>query len=401
MRATFQAMKAIRRALLADPGLLLDAGLAILGVGLTALAAWDPTRLIGSPIAGPPWLRAALPLLIGVPMVLRRRAPLIMWLTVWTGIALQDLVTQDLPQGLEFMFVLFTGAYSLAAYSGLRRAVVGLAVTAPLMVLTSRQGGLLAFPGHPGGTSGVRVSFSFVQILAFWLIGVFVHARRQAAALAAGNQALQRQAEEAVAVERTRIARELHDIVAHHLSVIVLQAAGARASGRPADATLEKIERSGRQALTETRRLLGVLRDPGDEDEPAPQPGINDLAKLANTVRAAGLPVTLAIHGDHTALPTAVDVSAYRIVQEALTNVVKHAGPAHADVTIDCSHTAVTVEITDNGDGHAAHGPRAGGHGLTGMRERVAVFGGDLRAGPQPGGGFTVRARLPFADQAS
>ena len=170
--------------------------------------------------------------------------------------------------------------------------------------------------------------------MAFWLAGVLVRARRQAVSLAARSAALQRQAEQATAAERARIARELHDIVAHHLSVIVLQAAGARASGKPAGATLEKIENSARQALAETRRLLGVLRDPDEEAGLAPQPGIGDLDALAASVRAAGLPVNLAIDGDLAALPAAVDVSVYRIVQEALTNVLKHAGPARADVTI-------------------------------------------------------------------
>jgi len=209
---------------------------------------------------------------------------------------------------------------------------------------------------------------------------------------------LQRQAEQATAAERSRIAREMHDIVAHHLSVIVLQAAGARASGRPAEATLEKVENSARQALSETRRLLGVLRDPDDEAGLAPQPGIGDLDALAAGVQAAGLPVHLVIEGNLAALPATVDVSVYRIVQEALTNVLKHAGPAQADVTIGFGQDAVTIEVTD--DGTAGPGQRAqvGGHGLAGMRERAAAFGGELAAGPRVGGGYAVRARLPLSD---
>ena len=179
--------------------------------------------------------------------------------------------------------------------------------------------------------------------------------------------------------------------------MVVLQAAGARASGKAADAALEKIEHSGRQALAETRRLLGVLREPGGETGLAPQPGIGELDALAVSVRAAGLPVSLVISGERDALPAAVDVSVYRIVQEALTNVLKHAGPACADVTVGCADEAVTIEITDNGAGEARDGTQAGGHGLAGMRERVAIFGGELRAGPRPDGGFAVRARLPLA----
>jgi len=240
------------------------------------------------------------------------------------------------------------------------------------------------------------VALSFLQLVAFWLVGVLVRARRHAASLAVRSAALQRQAEQAAAAERARIARELHDIVAHHLSVVVLQAAGARASGQPAGLALAKIENSARQALKETSRLLNVLRDPDEEAALAPQPGTGELDALAASVRAAGLPVNLVIDGDLAALPAMVDVSVYRIVQEALTNVLKHAGPARAEVTIGCEQDAVTIEVTDNGNGQHGNGPAAGGHGLAGMRERAAVFGGELAAGPRPGGGFAVRARLPL-----
>jgi len=180
--------------------------------------------------------------------------------------------------------------------------------------------------------------------------------------------------------------------------VVVLQAAGARASGKPAGAALEKIENSGRQALAETRRLLGVLRDTDEETGLAPQPGVGELDTLAASVRAAGVPVNLVISGDPAALPAAVDVSVYRIVQEALTNVLKHAGPARADVMVGSAKEAVTIEITDNGTGAPGDQSLDGGHGLAGMRERVAIFGGELCTGPRPGGGFAVRARLPIGD---
>jgi len=181
--------------------------------------------------------------------------------------------------------------------------------------------------------------------------------------------------------------------------VVVLHAAGARASGGADPATLEEIEHSGRQALIETRRLFGVLRDPDEEAGRAPQPGISELPALAGSLRAAGLEVSLSITGDYTALPPAVNVSAYRIVQEALTNVLKHAGPARAEVTVGCADNAVTIEVTDDGPGNPASPAPTGSQGLAGMRERVAVFGGDLRAGPRPGGGgFTVCARLPIGE---
>jgi signal transduction histidine kinase len=390
-------MQTVRRLASGDPGTLVDAGLATTGVVLTAVAAWAPAGLGTTRIAGPLWLLVVLPLLMGAPLALRRRAPLLMWVAIWAVIALQDLITGHPPQGPYLLFVLSVAGYSLGACASPRRAVAGLAAAAAAVALISLLA-RLAFPGHSGeGGLGLSV----VLLLAFWLAGVVVRARRQAAALAGQNAALQRLAEEAAAAERARIARELHDIVAHHLSVMVLLAAGAQASGKATGAALENlvnIESSGRQALAENRRLLNVLREVGEETGLAPQPGIGELDALADSVRAAGLPVNLVIGGDPGALPAAVDVSVYRIVQEALTNVLKHAGPARADVTIGCAAEAVTIEITDNGTRQPANQPGTGGHGLAGMRERAAIFGGELAAGPRPGGGFTVRARLPGGD---
>jgi signal transduction histidine kinase len=254
---------------------------------------------------------------------------------------------------------------------------------------------VLAFQSDGGGSGAI---LALLQVAAFWLAGVLIRARRQAVALAASHAALQLRAQQAVADERARIARELHDIVAHHLSVVVLHAAGARAAGGADLATLEEIEDSGRRALTETRRLFGVLRDPDQETGRAPQPGIGELPALADSLRAAGLEVSLSIDGSHGALPSAVNVSAYRIVQEALTNVLRHAGPARAEVMVDCADDAVTIEVTDDGPGAQAPSALTGGQGLAGMRERVAVFGGDLRAAPRPEGGFIVRARLPIGE---
>ena len=381
-------MRVMRRLAGGDPGLVADAAVAIAGATLTAAVAWDPPGL--ARVAGPPWLLVLVPLLVGAALAVSRRAPLLTWLGIWAGIALQNLVTRHPPPGLEFLFALFAGGYSLGAHVSMRRGAIGLAVTAPVMALISHL-------------DGVGTGLSFLPLLAFWLAGVVVQARRRTASLARRNAALQRLAEQAAAAERVRIARELHDIVAHHLSVVVLQAAGARASGRPAGPTLEKIENSGRQALAETRRLLGVLRDPGQESGFAPQPGVGELEMLAGTVRAAGLPVRLVIDGDPEALPAAVDVSVYRIVQEALTNVLKHAGSAGADVSVACGPDAVTIEITDDGTGPSGQArkqgdqPTASGHGLAGMRERAAIFGGEFHAGPRAGGGFAVRARLPLA----
>jgi signal transduction histidine kinase len=372
-------MQAARRLAGVDLDLVVDIGLALAGAGLTALSAWGPPGG-GGPIAGAPlWLLAVLPVLMGAPLALRRRAPMVMWVAIWAVIGLQYGVTGHPPQGPE-LFVPFAASYALGANTSLRRSAVGLAVIAPIAAAAARQ------------------DYGLIGILAFWLAGVLVQARSWAATLSARNSLLQQEAEQAAEAERIRIARELHDIIAHHLSVIVLQAAGARASGNAGEVTLEKIENAGRQALAETRRLLGVLRAPSEDTGLAPQPGIDELDALAASVRAAGVPVHLVVSGDRGAVPAAVDVSVYRITQEALTNVLKHAGHACADVSIGCADDAVTIDVSDDGSKQPANPAPTDGHGLAGMRERVAVFGGELRAGPRPAGGFAVHARLPIGD---
>jgi signal transduction histidine kinase len=408
--ATVDGMQAVRRLASGDLGMVVDAWLGIVAAVLTAAAAWGPRGLIGgTTIAGPLWLRALLPLLIGAPLLVRRRAPLLMWAAIWAGIALQTLFAQGqyakalhLAFGpnpetpVAFTFALFAAAYALGAHASPRRAAAGLVLAVPVVDEISHYGGLgLALST---GGDGPNVAKALLQLMAFCLAGVLIRARRQAVWMAARSAGRQRQAEQAAAAERARIARELHDIIAHHLSVVVLHAAGARASGGADPATLEEIEHSGRQALNETRRLFGVLRDPDEQTGRAPQPGISELPALAGRLRAAGLEVSLSIDGDCAALPPGVNVSAYRIVQEALTNALKHAGPARAEVTVGCADGAVTIEVTDDGPGNPVPLAPGGGQGLTGMRERVALFGGDLRAGPRAGGGFAVRARLPIGE---
>jgi signal transduction histidine kinase len=404
-------MQAVRRLASGDLGTIADAWLGIIAAGLTAAAAWGPRGLIGgTTIPGPLWLRALLPMLIGTPLLLRRRAPLLMWAAIWAAIALQTLLAQgqyatalDFQFGphpetpLAFTFVLFAAAYALGAHASWRSAAAGLILATPVVDEINRHGGLgLALSA--GG--GANVPKALLQLAMFCLAGLLVRTRRQAVWLAARSSARQHQAEQAAAAERARIARELHDIIAHHLSVVVLHAAGARACGGADPATLEEIEHSGRRALNETRRLFGVLRDPDEDSGRAPQPGIGELPALAGRLRAAGLEVSLSIDGDYATLPPGVTVSAYRIVQEALTNVLKHAGPARAEVKVGCSDGAVTIEVTDDGPGNPAPLAPGSGQGLAGMRERAALFGGDLRAGPRPGGGFAVWARLPISEPA-
>jgi signal transduction histidine kinase len=206
------------------------------------------------------------------------------------------------------------------------------------------------------------------------------------------------QSQLAVADERARIAREMHDIVAHHISVMIALADGAgfitRTKPDQAEEIMGRVSDTGRQALDEMRRLLGVLRDNSPQPALAPQPAVADLDELLGTVRAAGLPTQLTVTGQPYPLPSSAQLVVYRLVQEALTNVLKHANATRARVRLDyCPGHVLQVEVTDNGRG-ASGPPAPGRHGLTGMRERAAVFGGTVEAGPQAGGGWRVSIRL-------
>jgi signal transduction histidine kinase len=210
-------------------------------------------------------------------------------------------------------------------------------------------------------------------------------------------------ARELIAEERARIARELHDIVAHSIGVVVLQARGGRrmlnVDPDEARQAFTDIERVSTQSLEEMRRLLGMLRShEGRATDPAasPQPGLRDLDQLVKQVRAAGLEVDITVRGERRTLPPGLDLSAYRIVQEALTNVLRHALDAHARLLLDYTAVALDVEIIDNGHPQPLPIP---GHGLIGMRERAELFGGTLHCGPRPGGGFAVLAHLPAPER--
>ena len=209
-------------------------------------------------------------------------------------------------------------------------------------------------------------------------------------------------AERAVAEERQRIARELHDVVAHSVSVMTVQAGAVRRLLRPEQErerqALEAVEATGREALTEMRRLVGLLRERGTMPEFAPQPSMRTVDVLVGTVREAGLSVELDVEGEPQELPPGIDLSAYRVIQEALTNALKYAGPAQAWVTIRWRDDALELEIAN--DGRSEPGGDGEGHGLAGLRERVALVGGSVTSGPRPGGGFVVTANLPLDEQA-
>ena len=248
---------------------------------------------------------------------------------------------------------------------------------------------------------------SFVWLIAAWVVGRLVRGwRGKNLALELANRELaeqrELQAQAAVVVERGRIARELHDVVAHNVSMMVVQA-GAAASVLHGDQpdvrnALEVISVTGRETVDEMRTVLGVLRSDDGLAALRPQPGLADLEQLARGVREAGLPVTILIEGSQRVLSPALELSAFRIVQESLTNVLKHAGSAHARVTVRYLDGVVELEIADSGSGPA--GTAGTGHGLVGMRERAAMFGGELETARTEGGGFTIRARLPAASPA-
>jgi signal transduction histidine kinase len=237
-----------------------------------------------------------------------------------------------------------------------------------------------------------------------WLpVGVATQRRREREqALLARTVVLEAErdelAETAVADERQRIARELHDVIAHSVSVMTVQAGAVRRLLTPEQererAALQSVEATGRQTLTEMRRLVGLLREQGAMPDFAPQPSIRTLGVLLEAVRAAGLPVALAVEGEPRELPPGVDLSAYRVVEEALTNALKDAGPARAWVTVRWRTDQLELEIAN--DGHSCAGPNADSQGLIGMKERVSLYGGSIESRPRQGGGLVVKARLPL-----
>ena len=206
-------------------------------------------------------------------------------------------------------------------------------------------------------------------------------------------------AQRAVAEERARIARELHDVIAHSVSVMTVQAGAVRRLLQPGQErerlALEAIESTGREALTEMRRLVGLLRRQGTVPDFSPQPSMRAVDVLVGTIREAGLPVELAVEGEPTELAPGVDLAAYRVIQEALTNAIKHAGAAPTSVTVRWEPSYLQLQIVDRG-ATAMNGTNGSGHGLVGMEERMRLYEGSLRAGPVAGGGFEVTARLPL-----
>jgi signal transduction histidine kinase len=346
---------------------------------------------------------AALLLVATLAVAWRRRQPFpALVACLAAGVALA-LVTGVAPFVAGLVPVLLL-VYAIAAYGrDEREQWAGLALAAAASLATCAA--------VPRLWTASNVIFNLAVIAALWLVGMAVHARsRRADRLAAravrAEQEREAAARAAVAEERARIARELHDVIAHAVSVMLIQTGAAEqtvASDRAAaEQALATVRRTGKGALLELRRLLDLLREHDDTQETSPQPGIEDVAPLVEQLRRAGLRVRLERTGACAAMTPGVGLAVYRIVQEALVNVLKHAPGARATVAVHATPEAVEVEVLD--DGRDAPPPTAhsnGGHGLVGMRERVQLYGGSFEAGPRPGGGFRVAATLPLGASVS
>jgi signal transduction histidine kinase len=328
-----------------------------------------------------------------LPIFARRRFPFggpVAYFVLAAGISLID--WQLIPDRESFFVVGLAVAFLLGNLRNAWQAGIGL-----LVIVSS-----LAFLVHeiPGHTTGELV-FIPIDFMVAWVAGFALRERSEQAEAAeeraaAAERERDAAARIAVAEERSRIARELHDIVAHAVSVMVLQVGAVRhklPDSADADA-LTDVERAGRTALTEMRRLLAAMRDEGEEAEFVPQPGLDGLDSLREEIGRAGLPVELHVDGEPFPLPRGVDLSAYRIVQEALTNALRHARATKADVIVRYRPGELQLEVRDDGVGSSTTDGL--GHGLVGIRERVKIFGGEMTAGTANGGGFVLNTRLPL-----
>ncbi len=365
---------------------------AVLALSVTAVAeaATTPGRQ-GSPLDNA-FLSAA----VAAPLLLGRSRPVLASAVAWTAASVMGAFLTPVSEAPSLFVVLLLYPYMCARYAPRRGAHAGLAASlAGVLVLNLGQGtvawGDLAFPP--------------LLLWLSWFVGRTARSRALMAREVAERaqqleQARDEQAAAAASAERSRIARELHDIVAHTLSVMVVQAGAARWTfecdrARASDA-LAIVEETGCAALVELRRLLGFLTPVESAEALGPRPGLAQLQELVDRTRRAGMPVELRIRGEPCPLPAGLDLAVYRIAQEALTNALRHAGRARAQVVVRYAEQTVSVEVVDDGRGrHTKKGGDKHGHGLAGMRERVAVHGGELFAGPLTGGGFAVRAQLP------
>jgi signal transduction histidine kinase len=371
-------------------GFLRRHGLDALVVVLAVLAVVEVWTV---PVPGSPPVLVVGRLLATLPLLARRHFPLAASACVFAALAAMTFAHPEATSTSWTIVPLFLAFWAVGAHAEPRAAVAG---------LVTGVAAIIAVIERDPGVDYADASGHFLVAGGVWLAAVVLQRRaRRAAALEELTAALERERRErereAIAEERRRIARDLHDVVAHSVSVMTVQAGAARLlvteAPERAREPLASVEGTGRQALGEMRRLLGILRGEDGRAQLAPEPGLARLDELLARTCTAGLPVELAVEGEPRALPAGVDLAAYRIVQEALTNARKHAGPARARVTLRYGREALELEIAD--DGRATANGAGGGHGLVGMRERAALYGGELEAGPRRDGGFAVRARLP------
>jgi signal transduction histidine kinase len=324
-----------------------------------------------------------------LPLLLRRRFPLGVPVVVFVTLTVESFLPGDAVVQSQANILALLAAFTVAGtHPDLRAAFLGAAIGCATIaaILLNDFTNLASF------------ALVFVIGAAAWAVGRALSERaRRTAELELRADRLQRAHESAVADERARIARELHDVIAHSVSVMTVRAGAARLllDQDPARARqpLLSIEDTGRQALADMRRLLGILRSGGDRADLAPQPGMADVAALVEQVRLAGLSAELNVHGKPKPLPPGTDLTAYRVVQEALTNALKHATPARARVDVRYGRDNLELAITNDG---RVDGDGQPGHGLVGMRERVVLYGGTFKAGPDEDGGYQVRAELPL-----
>jgi signal transduction histidine kinase len=359
-----------------------------------------PLPLLAGTITGPKLAMSAVAATFSVGLAIRLRYPLLALLLVMGTFALKPVFDHFGGRGDLNLFEAFLAqvfiVYSTAAHTSRRRSYAGAAMIVAYQLIGYGQ----HLPGALNQAFGEWVFYAIAWALGKTLRYRELRGDRLEARTAELEAKRESQIQAAVTDERARIARELHDIVAHSVSLMVLQAGAARQAldrePEKARAPLLSVEATGRGAMSELRRLVSMLRQPGQEDELSPQPSLRHLDRLVAQMREAGLAVELDTSGGLEAIPPGVDLSAYRIAQEAMTNVLKHAGATHVDLTVRCEGGAVEVLVEDDGRGPSGNGQVVGGHGLIGMRERVNLFGGRFEAGARDGGGFRVFARLPY-----
>jgi signal transduction histidine kinase len=360
------------------------------GVVLAAGQAEAWAGVFSTRLQGPPWAEALGYGLAAAFLVIRRIHPLRCVLLV-CGVMALEFAAFGSPEGFGVMLAPMVAAYTVANREERRRALLGLAAVLALGVAWMAFDPVIRLP-----VQYLQSSAWISPWIIAWLLGAYLRTRRLY------TEGLVREREEraltAVAEERNRIARELHDVVGHSVSVMTVQASAVRRLMRPDQekerAALETVEAAGREALAEMRRMVGVLRSGDAPPDLAPPPTLDQLDRLVDNFRRAGLEVSAATTGEVAALPPGLDLTAYRLVQEALTNTLKHARASRAVVQIGYGEDCLLISVRDDGDGPDGSPP---GTGLLGMRERVAVYGGTLTTGAADGGGFELRAELPLA----